>query len=106
MNADILIHEATFEDGMEEEALLKRHCTVGEVLSVATRMKAKAVLSTHSFSQCYPKMPLLIQSDASTNDDEEKSQATSMPVVFSFDFMKLTPGTIAHHVHPRTIFAK
>jgi ribonuclease Z len=87
-HADILIHEATFEDGMEEEALLKKHCTVGEALSIATRMKAKTVLLTH-FSQRYPKMPLLIQSDAA---DEESRMMT--PVVFCFDFMKLTPVSI------------
>lgn len=87
-HADILIHEATFEDGMEEEALLKKHCTVGEALSVATRMNAKAVLLTH-FSQRYPKMPLLIKSDAA---DEESQLVT--PVVFCFDFMKLTPVSI------------
>jgi ribonuclease Z len=28
-NADLLIHEATFEDGMEAEATMKRHSTVG-----------------------------------------------------------------------------
>ncbi|KAI2497010.1 Beta-lactamase superfamily domain [Fragilaria crotonensis] len=64
-HADILIHEATFEDGMEEEALLKKHCTR------------------------YPKMPLLIKSDAAN----EESQLVT-PVVFCFDFMKLTPVSI------------
>jgi ribonuclease Z len=33
--ADILIHEATFEDGMEDEAKFKKPSTVGEALSVA-----------------------------------------------------------------------
>jgi ribonuclease Z len=88
LHADVLIHEATFENGMEAEAMLKKHSTVGEALSVATKMQAKAVLLTH-FSQRYPKMPLLEpQSDSASNE------LTTMPVVFCFDFMNLTPGTI------------
>mmetsp|Transcript_5293 Transcript_5293/g.7109 ORF Transcript_5293/g.7109 Transcript_5293/m.7109 type:complete len:548 (+) Transcript_5293:181-1824(+) len=56
--ADLLIHEATFEDGMEEEAVLKRHCTVGEALTVGKKMFAKSVVLTH-FSQRYPRIPPL-----------------------------------------------
>jgi ribonuclease Z len=85
LDADILIHEATFEDGMEEEAVLKKHSTVGEALMVAKRMRAKAVLLTH-FSQRYPKMPL---QKASPDDDR-----ADLPIVFCFDFMTLTPDTI------------
>lgn len=88
LHSDILIHEATFENGMEEEAMLKKHSTVGEALSVATKMQAKAVLLTH-FSQRYPKMPLLESQCVSAN-----SEVTMMPVVFCFDFMNLTPDTI------------
>ena len=54
----ILIHEATFEDGMEKDAKAKKHATVGEALTVAERMAAKAVLLTH-FSARYPKLPSL-----------------------------------------------
>jgi len=54
--ADLLIHEATFEDGMEEEAVLKRHSTVSEALGVGKRMGARAILLTH-FSQRYPRIP-------------------------------------------------
>jgi ribonuclease Z len=32
--SDVLVHEATFEDGLESEALAKRHCTVGEAVAV------------------------------------------------------------------------
>ena len=54
--ADILIHEATFEDGMEEEAVLKRHSTVSEAVNIGVRMGVKYVVLTH-FSQRYPKIP-------------------------------------------------
>ena len=34
----LLVHDATFEDGMEAEALVERHSTVGEVLGVGRGM--------------------------------------------------------------------
>ncbi|KAK5069631.1 hypothetical protein LTR64_008312 [Lithohypha guttulata] len=56
--SDVLIHEATFDDGMEGDAMAKRHCTIGEALGVANAMKAKNVILTH-FSQRYQKLPVL-----------------------------------------------
>ncbi|RMZ76400.1 hypothetical protein DV737_g4835, partial [Chaetothyriales sp. CBS 132003] len=56
--SDVLIHEATFDDEMEGDALAKKHCTVSEALGVALRMEAKNVVLTH-FSQRYQKVPNL-----------------------------------------------
>lgn len=81
--ADILIHEATFENGMEEEAVLKMHSTVGEALSVAKRMNAKSCILTH-FSQRYPRIPPLREEDSNL----------PFPVAFAFDFMRATPSNI------------
>jgi ribonuclease Z len=78
--ADLLVHEATFEDGMEEEAILKKHSTVGEALIVAKRMNAKACILTH-FSQRYPRIP--------PNDS-----VLPFPVAFAFDYMHVTPANI------------
>ncbi len=83
-NADVLIHEATFENGMEEEAVLKMHSTVAEALSVGKRMNAKACILTH-FSQRYPRIPPL---------REEDSQLP-FPVAFAFDFMQVKPQNIS-----------
>lgn len=80
MDADLLIHEATFANGMEAEASLKRHCTVGEALQVAEDMKAKAVILTH-FSQRYPKVPPV-------------ASEHSAPIVFAFDFVRVTPENL------------
>ncbi|ETW01213.1 hypothetical protein H310_06802 [Aphanomyces invadans] len=52
----VLIHEATFEDSMHDDAIRKKHSTVGEALNVGRRMQAHLVLLTH-FSQRYPKLP-------------------------------------------------
>ncbi|CAI5449346.1 unnamed protein product [Caenorhabditis angaria] len=57
-DADLLIHEATFEDGHEADALRKRHSTMGQAVDVGQRMNAKNVVLTH-FSARYPKVPML-----------------------------------------------
>ncbi|KAI9354547.1 beta-lactamase-like protein [Zopfochytrium polystomum] len=54
--SDLVIHEATFNDDMQEEANSKRHSTTSEAISVAKQMQAKNLLLTH-FSQRYPKLP-------------------------------------------------
>jgi ribonuclease Z len=53
---DLVIHEATFADGMTVEARQKRHSTVSE--AIAAGRTATAVLLNH-FSQRYPKLPTL-----------------------------------------------
>jgi len=93
---DLLIHEATFEDGMEEDAVLKRHSTVGEAMDVASKMNAKSLILTH-FSQRYPKIPPLNNKKAIGEEDgnnEMRKKRKDMPIVFAFDFMKLTPNTV------------
>lgn len=56
--ATLLIHEATFDDSMEEEAAAKRHCTTGQAVRSAAASGAYRTLLTH-FSQRYPKVPVI-----------------------------------------------
>lgn len=83
-SADLLIHEATFEDGMEAEAALKRHSTVGEALSIGKKMNVQGAIVLTHFSQRYPRIPPMPSS----------SQSGGIPVVFAFDFMQLTPANM------------
>ncbi|KAL6144661.1 hypothetical protein ACLB2K_055352 [Fragaria x ananassa] len=55
--ATILIHEATFEDGMEDEAIKKNHSTTEEAIGVGNSAGVYRVILTH-FSQRYPKIPV------------------------------------------------
>ncbi|OIT32048.1 PREDICTED: zinc phosphodiesterase ELAC protein 2-like [Nicotiana attenuata] len=55
--ATVLIHEATFEDGMVEEAIAKNHSTMGEAVDAGDAAGAYRVILTHS-SQRYPKIPV------------------------------------------------
>lgn len=95
-NADVLIHEATFADGMEADALVKRHCTAGEALQVAKNMNAKTTILTH-FSQRYPKIPLDQTKDKENSDNMDTTTDSSEPdmkVIHAFDFMTITPSNI------------
>ncbi|KAG0455755.1 hypothetical protein HPP92_023543 [Vanilla planifolia] len=56
-NATVLIHEATFEDGLREEAMSRNHSTTSEAIQVGSTTGAYRVILTH-FSQRYPKIPV------------------------------------------------
>ena len=117
MNVQLLIHEATFENGMEHDATLKRHSTVGEAVRIGHEMNAKITLLTH-FSQRYPKLPQLHSNSSSSsrrmqpgaaittvvdgnksNDgstsNNRNTTDTTMTVIPVFDFMTITPNNIA-----------
>ncbi|KAL7640215.1 UNVERIFIED_CONTAM: hypothetical protein RMT77_009629 [Armadillidium vulgare] len=77
-NCDLLIHEATFEDGMEERAFLTCHTTFSQAIHVGEDMNAKFTILTH-FSQRYPKIPLF-----------EENTLREKNVGIAFDCMKVT----------------
>lgn len=98
---DLLLHEATFEDGMEEEAVLKRHSTVSEAIHIGKLMKAKTVVLTH-FSQRYPKIPAYHHTNpkkkdvnvSSSQEEAGRGGGREDPnIIFAFDFMRIQAGT-------------
>lgn len=80
-DATLLIHEATLEDGLEEEAVEKTHSTTSQAIGVGMRMKAQFIMLNH-FSQRYAKIPLF------SPDFNEK-------VGIAFDHMKVCFGDFA-----------
>ncbi|KAF7248996.1 Zinc phosphodiesterase ELAC protein 2 [Varanus komodoensis] len=56
-NASLLIHEATLEDGLEEEAIEKTHSTTSQAIEIGMKMNAEFIMLNH-FSQRYAKIPL------------------------------------------------
>ncbi|KAG9457534.1 hypothetical protein H6P81_002042 [Aristolochia fimbriata] len=58
LGATILIHEATFEDAMLEEAVAKNHSTTKEAIGVGDAANVYRIILTH-FSQRYPKIPVV-----------------------------------------------
>lgn len=55
-NSDLLIHEATLDNELIEDAIKKKHCTINEAIEVSNKMNAQKLILTH-FSQRYPKAP-------------------------------------------------
>lgn len=70
-DSDVLVHESTFDDGMEGDAMAKKHSTTGEAVGVALEMKAKNLILTH-FSQRYSKIPVLssVKLPESTSEED------------------------------------
>ena len=87
--ADLLIHEATFDDMLLDEAIAKKHSTLTEAVQVASDMRAKFLICTH-FSQRYPKFSTAMISD------------TFSPVAVAFDFMTVPIMKVdkLHHLQP------
>lgn len=97
--AHLLVHEATLDDELAEDAKAKKHCTISEAVGVGRRMGAKNVLLTH-FSQRYPKLPE-VRNAARQGGEGEKGEeegeeggegGEEAPVVFAFDFMRVRLG--------------
>lgn len=60
--ADLLVHEATFEAGMEEKAHLFGHCTTVEAAKAAAEAGAKRLIMTHFSSRYHhDDMPELVR---------------------------------------------
>uniref|UniRef100_A0A8C6UB12 Zinc phosphodiesterase ELAC protein 2 n=1 Tax=Neogobius melanostomus TaxID=47308 RepID=A0A8C6UB12_9GOBI len=55
--ATLLIHEATLEDALEEEAVEKRHSTTSQAIGIGMKMNAEFIMLNH-FSQRYAKIPM------------------------------------------------
>ncbi|CAM6036402.1 unnamed protein product [Sphagnum compactum] len=56
-DATVLIHEATFDDGLLEEAEAKRHSLTKEAIETGVAAGVYRTILTH-FSQRYPKIPV------------------------------------------------
>ena len=78
---DLLIHEATMEHHMLEDAKVKRHTTFTESIEIAQKMEAKNAIMTH-FSQRYSKIPPLEEFEVADN------------VGIAFDFTTVAPNTL------------
>ncbi|XP_069338058.1 zinc phosphodiesterase ELAC protein 2 isoform X3 [Eulemur rufifrons] len=77
-DANLLIHEATLEDGLEEEAVEKTHSTTSQAIGVGMSMNAEFIMLNH-FSQRYAKIPLF-------------SPEFNEKVGIAFDHMKICFG--------------
>ncbi|KAI1422032.1 hypothetical protein F5Y12DRAFT_656513 [Xylaria sp. FL1777] len=90
--ATILIHESTFDDELQGDAIAKKHSTISEAIDVGRRMGARRILLTH-FSQRYQKIPSMeedfeIRADVETDDKAKVDEV----VLLGFDYMRVKLG--------------
>lgn len=81
-NSSLLIHEATMEDDLAEDALAKMHSTVSQAIAVGHKMQADQIILTH-FSQRYSKIPRIEQELLDNNN-----------VGIAFDNMEIVPSDL------------
>ncbi|CAL1689320.1 unnamed protein product [Lasius platythorax] len=74
-DCDLLIHEATMEDDLSEEAKMKFHSTTSQAIQAGEQMKSKFTLLTH-FSQRYSVIPPL------PNDDDNGSKLNNVGIAY------------------------
>ncbi|UJR08657.1 hypothetical protein I4U23_012916 [Adineta vaga] len=89
-NVDLLIHESTYETGLEVYASQMRHCTMAQAIDVGRRMNAKYTILWH-FSQRYAKFPFLSERNDEDESEQKDQQQAIRPdnVCVSFDFMRI-----------------
>ncbi|KAI1644797.1 uncharacterized protein F4817DRAFT_345758 [Daldinia loculata] len=90
--ATLLIHESTFDDELQGDAIAKKHSTMSEAIDVGRRMGARRILLTH-FSQRYQKVPIMeenleIRADAVQSKKAELDEV----VLVAFDYMRVKLG--------------
>ncbi|KAL8704760.1 MAG: hypothetical protein Q9201_002107 [Fulgogasparrea decipioides] len=92
----VLVHEATFDDQMQNDAEAKKHSTMSEAVGVAQAMGAKRLILTH-FSQRYQKIPDLSALDKIEVrfDDAEISsnEAEAVDVLDDPELMGIVTGS-------------
>ncbi|KAI2471501.1 hypothetical protein F4781DRAFT_387126 [Annulohypoxylon bovei var. microspora] len=90
--ATLLIHESTFDDELQGDAIAKKHSTMSEAIDVGRRMGARRVLLTH-FSQRYQKVPTMEDNFETRPDaqDGEKAQPDEV-ILVAFDYMRVKLG--------------
>ncbi|XP_054716550.1 zinc phosphodiesterase ELAC protein 2-like [Uloborus diversus] len=74
-NCTLLIHEASIEDGLINEASFKKHSTPSQVAEISEMMNAQYTIMTH-FSKRYLAVPVIQESN-------------HKHIACSFDFMKV-----------------
>lgn len=97
-DATVLIHESTFEGGMEAEAFGKRHSTNQQACLIGRLMRAKCIILTH-FSQRYPKISMINQPGDSSNDQIPSSVRSTLPPIVAFDLMRCDFNRLNDSVH-------
>ncbi|CAK56055.1 unnamed protein product (macronuclear) [Paramecium tetraurelia] len=91
-NVDLMIHEATFTDDLQKNAISRKHSTVGEAVESAILANAKTLILTH-FSQRYCRTGSCQQQKIESNqiqstiNNETYEQYLNTKTVIALDFL-------------------
>lgn len=90
--ATLLIHESTFDDELQGDAIAKKHSTMSEAIDVGRRMGARRILLTH-FSQRYQRIPNMEENlEIPTNTHTRDKTRADEVILVAFDYMRLKLG--------------
>jgi ribonuclease Z len=88
----VLIHESTFDDELQGDAIAKKHSTMGEAIGVGRKMGARRIMLTH-FSQRYQKLPIMEDNFEIKDDAQGEGKAKVDEVILvAFDYMRVKLG--------------
>ncbi|KAH9903530.1 hypothetical protein F4778DRAFT_88333 [Xylariomycetidae sp. FL2044] len=90
--ATLLIHESTFDDELQGDAIAKKHSTMSEAIGIGRQMGVRRILLTH-FSQRYQKVPVFEENFEIVPDAEDSEKAKVDEVILpAFDYMRVKLG--------------
>jgi ribonuclease Z len=92
---DVLIHEATFGDDLQEDAIAKRHCTTSEALQVSASMRVRGLTILTHFSQRYPRISQTNRFESSS-DSKPISSVLVQPFAVASDFLRFSYPSQCH----------
>ncbi|CAD8043430.1 unnamed protein product [Paramecium primaurelia] len=91
-NVDLMIHEATFTDNLQQNAINRKHSTIREAVESAILANAKTLILTH-FSQRYCKQGFCQQMNQNINEiqqtinNENYEQYLNQKTVIALDYL-------------------
>ena len=88
-DCDVLIHEATMDDELLDEAIVKRHSTTSQAIEMGKNMNAKYTILTH-FSQRYAKIPMIdeeifVRNQVGCAFDNMRIRRSDLPKIMSLN---------------------
>lgn len=83
-DSTVLLHEATFDDELQGDAIAKQHSTTSEAVGIGIAMRARRIILTH-FSQRYQKIPVISTMQGKALDLELEEVATSQDIAETVD---------------------